>query len=84
MPATTSGSATPAPGPTGHRPTGRSNRFHRTLTAGWAFQRLFTSETARRNALPSWLHHYNHHRPHTAIGNQPPITRLTNLPGHYI
>ena len=50
---------------------------------GWAFQRLFTSETQRRKALPSWLHHYNHHRPHTAIGNQPPITRLTNLPGHY-
>ena len=58
-------------------------RFHRTLAAGWAFQRLFTSETQRRKALPSWLHHYNHHRPHTAIGNQPPITRLTNLPGHY-
>jgi len=62
---------------------GKIERFHRTLAAGWAFQRLFTSETQRRKALPSWLHHYNHHRPHTAIGNQPPITRLTNLPGHY-
>ncbi|PZF56068.1 IS481 family transposase, partial [Curtobacterium sp. MCBD17_034] len=36
-----------------------------------------------RNALPAWLHHYNHHRPHTAIGNRSPITRLTNLPGQY-
>ena len=32
-------------------------------------------------ALPAWLHEYNHHRPHTACGNKPPITRLTNLSG---
>ncbi len=32
----------------------------------WAYQRLFTSEHARRAALPAWLHRYNHHRPHTA------------------
>ena len=27
---------------------------------------------ARRKALPAWLHHYNHHRPHTAIGRSHP------------
>ena len=62
---------------------GKIERFHRTLAAGWAFQRLFTSESARRNALPGWLHEYNHHRPHTAIGNVPPVSRLTNLSGQY-
>jgi transposase InsO family protein len=62
---------------------GKIERFHRTLATGWAFQRLFSTETARRKALPGWLHEYNHHRPHTAIGNHPPITRLTNLPGQY-
>ncbi|MBA3523233.1 MAG: IS481 family transposase [Geodermatophilaceae bacterium] len=62
---------------------GKIERFHRTLAAGWAFQRLFTSESARRKALPGWLHEYNHHRPHTAIGNIPPITRLTNVSGQY-
>ncbi|WP_148666449.1 integrase core domain-containing protein, partial [Cryobacterium aureum] len=41
------------------------------------------SESARRNALPAWIHEYNHHRPHTAIGNHPPISRLTNVPGQY-
>ncbi|RBY89667.1 integrase core domain-containing protein, partial [Blastococcus sp. TF02A-30] len=41
------------------------------------------SESARRKALPAWLHEYNHHRPHTATGRQPPITRLTNLSGQY-
>jgi transposase InsO family protein len=63
---------------------GKIERFHRTLADGWAFSRLYVSESARRNALPGWLHHYNHHRPHTAIGNVPPVTRLTNLSGQYI
>ena len=62
---------------------GKIERFHRTLADGWAFQRFFPSESHRRKALPGWLHEYNHHRPHTAIGNLPPITRLTNLPGQY-
>jgi transposase InsO family protein len=60
---------------------GKIERFHRTLADGWAFRRMFLSELARRQALPGWLHEYNHHRPHTAIGSRPPITRLTNLSG---
>ena len=62
---------------------GKVERFHRTMTAGWAFRRLYASESARRKALPAWLHEYNHHRLHTAIGKVPPITRLTNLAGQY-
>ena len=62
---------------------GKIERFHRTLAAVWAFQRLYLSESARRKALPAWLHEYNQHRPHTAIGKVPPITRLTNLSGQY-
>ena len=62
---------------------GKVERFHRTMTAGWAFRRLYLSESARRKALPSWLHEYNHHRLHTAIGKATPISRLTNLPGQY-
>ena len=63
---------------------GKIERFHRTLADGWAFSRHYNSESARRAALPAWLHTYNHHRPHTAIGSQPPISRLTNLPGQHI
>jgi transposase InsO family protein len=62
---------------------GKIERFHRTLADGWAFSRHYNSESARRAALPGWLHEYNHHRPHTAIGAKPPISRLTNLPGQY-
>jgi transposase len=62
---------------------GKVERFHRTLADGWALGRFYDSEQARRHALPAWLHFYNHHRPHTATDGKPPITRLTNLPGHY-
>jgi transposase InsO family protein len=63
---------------------GKIERFHRTLADGWAYARLYDCETQRRDALPPWLHFYNHHRAHSAIGGQPPISRLTNLPGHHI
>jgi transposase InsO family protein len=62
---------------------GKIERFHRTLADGWAYARFYDSETARRDALPGWLHFYNHHRAHSAIGGLPPISRLTNLPGHH-
>ena len=63
---------------------GKIERFHRTLADGWAYARHYTSETERRTALPAWLHAYNHHRPHSACGNEPPFNRLTNVPGQYI
>jgi transposase InsO family protein len=63
---------------------GKIERFHRTLAEGWAFKKFYTSESARLAALPAWVHQYNHHRPHSAIGRAAPITRLDNLAGHHI
>jgi transposase InsO family protein len=63
---------------------GKIERFHRTLADGWAYARHYDSEHARRNTLPNWLHFYNHHRAHSAIGGLPPVSRLNNLPGHHI
>jgi transposase InsO family protein len=62
---------------------GKIERFHRTLGDGWAYARFYESTEQRNAALPAWLHFYNHHRAHSAIGGQPPVTRLTNLPGHH-
>jgi len=62
---------------------GKIERFHRTLADGWAYARRYDSEDARRHALPTWLHFYNHHRAHSAIGGLPPVNRLNNLPGHH-
>ena len=62
---------------------GKIERFHRTLGEGWAYARFYNSEAERRAALPGWLHFYNQHRAHSAIGGHPPISRLTNVPGHH-
>ena len=62
---------------------GKIERFHRTLADGWAYARCYTSETERRGELDGWLHYYNHHRPHSALGKAAPITRLNNLAGHH-
>jgi len=60
----------------------KGHYFHRTLADGWAYARFYESETERRAALPDWIHFYNHHRHHSAVGG-PPISRLNNLPGHH-
>lgn len=62
---------------------GKIERFHRTLADGWAYARFYDSTAQRNAALPGWLHFYNHDRVHSAIGGRPPMTRLTNLPGHH-
>jgi transposase InsO family protein len=61
---------------------GKVERFNRTLLEEWAYVRVYLSEAERIQALDDWLHTYNHHRHHTAIGG-PPIGRVNDLPGHY-
>jgi transposase InsO family protein len=62
---------------------GKVERFHRTLADEWAYARLYTSDADRCDEFPRWLHIYNHHRGHTALGGQPPATRVPNLSGQY-
>jgi transposase InsO family protein len=64
---------------------GKAERFNRTLAEEWAYIRPFHNSAERAAALPDWLHTYNHHRSHTALGGQPPISRTTvnNPAGHY-
>ena len=62
---------------------GKVERFNRTLLHEWAYARPYASERQRRKALPKWLHIYNHHRAHTALGGRPPASRVTNLSGQY-
>lgn len=61
---------------------GKVERFNRTLLEEWAYARLFTRNQDRRRALQRWIHDYNWHRTHTAIGGIPPAERLSNLTGH--
>ena len=62
---------------------GKVERFNRTLQDEWAYAHTYTSQTQRETAYQTWFHHYNHHRPHTAIGGQTPASRVHNLTGKY-
>jgi transposase InsO family protein len=62
------------------RTNGKVERYNRTLLNEWAYARPYRSEAARTRALDKWLHMYNHHRHHTAIGG-PPVSRVNNLIG---
>lgn len=63
---------------------GKVERFNRTLATEWAYAKPYTNELEREAAYATWLHYYNHHRPHTGIGGQVPSARVHNLTGKYI
>lgn len=62
---------------------GKAERFNRTLAAEWSYAQLYPSNQARLQALPGWLHHYNCHRPHTALDGRSPMQLLNNVPENY-
>jgi len=62
---------------------GKVERFNRTLAAEWAYAKPYPSDEARAADYGTWLHHYNHHRPHSGIGGHSPIDRVHNVSGSY-
>jgi transposase InsO family protein len=60
---------------------GKVERFNRTLLDEWAYATTYHTDQQRIDAFPTWLHTYNHHRGHTALGGHPPASRVTNLSG---
>lgn len=57
------------------RTNGKVERFNRTMKDEWLYVRVYTSEEERRAGLVPFLNNYNHDRPHSSIGNRPPISR---------
>ena len=64
------------------RTNGKAERLIQTALREWAYGPIWPSSNERNQALSAWLHFYNHHRPHSALGGQPPVTRLNNLVGN--
>ncbi len=60
---------------------GKIERFHRILLEEWAYIRPWTSETQRATYYAGFIHFYNHHRSHGALGWATPTSTLRdNLP----
>ena len=62
---------------------GKAERFNRTLLEEWAYVRAYEDNHERASLLSDWLHRYNFHRAHTALGGNPPVERVNNLRGNY-
>lgn len=63
---------------------GKAERFIQTMLAEWAYARLYVTNDARLNALPTWLDHYNHNRPHTSLDGKVPMQVLvSNVSGNH-
>src|SRR5665648_327695 len=58
------------------RHNGKVERYNRTLAEELLYARVWTCEAERAAAITVWNIHYNYHRPHTAVGDQPPASRL--------
>jgi len=63
------------------RTNGKAERLIQTALREWAYGPTWQNSDQRNQALNAWLHFYNHNRPHSALGGQPPVTRLNNLVG---
>ena len=61
------------------RTNGKVERFHQTMAREWAYGLVYRSHHERAAALPHWLDHYNTTRPHSSLGNRPPISRVHNV-----
>jgi transposase InsO family protein len=63
------------------RTNGKVERFHQTMGREWAYGLAYRSHRHRNAALPDWLDHYNRTRPHSSLGDRPPISRVHNVRG---
>ncbi len=55
---------------------GKAERFIQTLKRRWAYRYVFKTSAMRAASLRPWVTHYNHQRPHRALGKKTPIARL--------
>jgi transposase InsO family protein len=58
------------------RTNGKAERFIQTMLREWAYSAVYRTSTQRALALGPWLGYYNHRRAHSALGHQPPESRL--------
>ena len=60
---------------------GKVERFIQTLKREWAYAHSWPNSAERTRALPSFLRYYNRRRPHSSLGDRPPISRVHNVRG---
>ncbi len=62
---------------------GKAEALIKTLLREWAYRFAYPTSQHRSRALPGFLRWYNGRRPHGSLGGRPPISRVSNVCGHY-
>src|SRR3954468_8896242 len=60
---------------------GKAERVIRTLQDEWAYAHRWQNSQQRAKALRSFVRYYNRRRPHSSLGDRPPISRVHSVPG---
>ncbi len=60
---------------------GKVERFIQTLKREWAYAHSWPNSAERTRAMASFLRYYNRRRPHSSLGDRPPISRVHNVRG---
>jgi transposase InsO family protein len=60
---------------------GKVERFIQTLKREWAYAHSWPNSAERARSMPSFLRYYNRRRPHSSLGDRPPISRVHNVRG---
>lgn len=65
------------------RTNGKAERFIQTLLRQWAYRFAYPTSAHRARALSGWLRWYNRRRPHGSLDGLPPLSRVSQVRGHY-
>jgi transposase InsO family protein len=60
---------------------GKAERFIQTLQNEWGRAPCYQNASERARALSSFMRYYNRRKPHSSLGDRPPISRVHNLHG---
>ena len=62
---------------------GKAEALVKTLQREWAYRFAYPTSSHRARALAGYLRWYNRHRPHSSLGGQPPIARVSQVCGSH-
>lgn len=65
------------------RTNGKAEAFIGTALREWAYRYAYPTSLHRTRALAGWVRWYNRRRPHSSLGNRPPISRVAQVRGYF-
>ena len=65
------------------RTNGKAEALIGTLLREWAWRYAYPSSAHRTRALSGWVRWYNRRRPHSSLGDRPPISRVAQVRGQF-